>query len=34
MENRDANGLTVNDIVTMTGISRATIYREMKAKQK
>ena len=30
MANRDTNKMTVNDIVSITGISRATIYREMK----
>lgn len=34
MENRDSNNMTVNDIAEETGISRATIYREMRAKQK
>lgn len=33
MDNRDTNNLTVNDIAGMTGVSRATIYREMRAKK-
>lgn len=33
MDNRDSNKLTVNDISAITGISRATIYRENKNKQ-
>lgn len=28
MDNRDSNKMTVNDISSITGISRATIYRE------
>lgn len=33
MDNRDSNKLTVNDISAITGISRATIYRENKKRQ-
>lgn len=29
MNNRDTNKMTVNDIASITGISRATLYREM-----